>query len=362
MVLLDEIRGRLAEVFSLKSYKIDHVLHGAIAAAATYGALRGAGAGQIESAIGMVVAHYTPWRAIRAGKQLSDSKGASAALSTEAAVLSVKRSMAGFVGPRDIFRNPESLFRQFEPTDGGSPFELVLTHTGSEFAVMGMHFKIGMYEHQSAGGIQAVLDVMDMHPHLMGPEAIKDILVRAYEPAFSIIGDPAKQDPRTRQSADHSMIYILATLIRKAQDTRQATWQSTMLGPEDYSQEALFNERTRALMAKIRFLHGGPAYDALYPDGIPTSVEITDRKGSVFHSGLVMYPSGHCRRPQGDLNGDLDVLLEEKFRRFGRVAFGDDDETSKALEMLAELPNLNADALARVYEFPALVTRSDVKI
>ena len=36
MVLLDEIRGRLAEVFSLKSYKIDHVVHGAIASAATY--------------------------------------------------------------------------------------------------------------------------------------------------------------------------------------------------------------------------------------------------------------------------------------------------------------------------------------
>ncbi|MGQ0626858.1 MAG: MmgE/PrpD family protein, partial [Phycisphaerales bacterium] len=37
MILLDEIRGRLAEVFSLKTYKIDHVLHGAIASAATYG-------------------------------------------------------------------------------------------------------------------------------------------------------------------------------------------------------------------------------------------------------------------------------------------------------------------------------------
>src|SRR4051812_28049635 len=36
MVLLDEIRGRLAEVFSLKSYKIDHVVHGAIASAAVY--------------------------------------------------------------------------------------------------------------------------------------------------------------------------------------------------------------------------------------------------------------------------------------------------------------------------------------
>ena len=42
MVLFDEIRGRLAEVYSLKTYQIDHVVHGAIASAATYGALMGA--------------------------------------------------------------------------------------------------------------------------------------------------------------------------------------------------------------------------------------------------------------------------------------------------------------------------------
>ena len=53
MVLVDEIRGRLAEVFGLKSYKIDHVVHGAIASAAVYGAMCGATAEQIESAIGM---------------------------------------------------------------------------------------------------------------------------------------------------------------------------------------------------------------------------------------------------------------------------------------------------------------------
>ncbi|MER3496747.1 MAG: hypothetical protein C4320_08270, partial [Armatimonadota bacterium] len=114
MVLVDEIRGRLAEVFSLKSYKIDHVLHGAIASAATYAAMRGGSTSQIESAVGMVVAHATPWRAIRAGKQLSDSKGASAAISAEFAVLCARRALRGFVGPADIFRNPEALFRQFE--------------------------------------------------------------------------------------------------------------------------------------------------------------------------------------------------------------------------------------------------------
>lgn len=113
MVLQDEIRGRLCEVFSLKTYKIDHVVHGAIASICTYGALVGATPLQIEHAIGMFVAHYIPWRAIRAGKQLSDSKGASAAISTEAAIMCIKRALRGFVGPKDIFRNPEAIFRFF---------------------------------------------------------------------------------------------------------------------------------------------------------------------------------------------------------------------------------------------------------
>src|SRR5207247_8630784 len=38
--------------------------------------------------------------------------------------------------------------------------------------------------------------------------------------AFGIIGNPAKMDPRTRQSADHSMAYIVATLLRKALEYR----------------------------------------------------------------------------------------------------------------------------------------------
>lgn len=57
MTLLDEIRGRLAEVYSLKSYKIDHVVHGAVASAATYGAMMGANAQEIEHAIGKYKIH-----------------------------------------------------------------------------------------------------------------------------------------------------------------------------------------------------------------------------------------------------------------------------------------------------------------
>ena len=176
MATLDEIRGRLAEVFALKNHKIDHVVHGAIASAAVYGAVLGATVEQIESAIGLVVAHYIPFRAIRHGHQLSDSKGASAAISAEVAVLSMRRAMRGFVGPADIFRNPQAIFCLFEPPDepDASPFDLALATAGDDFAVMGMHFKLGLYEHQSAGAIQGVIDLIAAEPTLLddpGPAA-----------------------------------------------------------------------------------------------------------------------------------------------------------------------------------------------
>ncbi|MCG9894410.1 MAG: MmgE/PrpD family protein, partial [Fimbriimonadaceae bacterium] len=343
MMLLDEVRGRLAEVFSLKSYKIDHVLHGAIASAAVYGALRGATEEQIESAIGMTVAHHVPWRAIRAGKQLSDSKGASAAISTEAAVLAMKRSLRGFLGPADIFRNPESLFRRFEPTEGDSPFDLVLSEAGSDFAVMGMHFKLGLYEHQSAGALQGVLNLLLAHPELAQPGAVQEVLVTAYEPAFGIIGDPAKRNPSTRQSADHSMVYILARLLCRAaadpEAVREASgtddlWIRLMLMPDDYGHVALTDPETRRVMDTIRFEHGGPEFDRRYPEGIPTSVQING-----LDSGLIMFPAGHA----GNREADLERILESKFERLGRMGLGEGFEAER--DRLMNLEALTAEEL-----------------
>ena len=351
MVLIDEIRGRLAEVFSLKTYKIDHVVHGAIASAAVYVALHGGTAEQAEHAIGMFVAHYIPWRAIRAGKQLSDSKGASAAISAEAAVLCARRALRGFVGPKDIFRNPESMFRQFEPTNGSSPFDLHLTHSGDDFAVMGMHFKLGLYEHQSAGALQGALDLLGKDPSFVSKVA--SITIKAYEPAFGIIGDPAKRDPKTRQSADHSMVYIVATLLRKASELgagsdNDSRWKSLMLSPEDYGAEALHNPATRALMEKIQFEHGGAEYDRNYPDGIPTSMVATLSDGTVLDSGFVMYPAGHARNVTADLTG----ILDHKFGLLGSIAVPAGGDVAGLVSRLNGLGSMSASELIGLYDFP----------
>jgi 2-methylcitrate dehydratase len=355
MATLDEIRGRLAEVFALKNYKIDHVVYGAIASAAVYGAVLGATAEQIESAIGLVVAHYIPFRAIRHGHQLSDSKGASAAISSEVAVLSMRRAMRGFIGPADIFRNPQAIFCLFEPQSRKevSPFDLALATSGDDFAVMGMHFKLGLYEHQSAGAIQGVIDLIASEPKLLDdPDKLRELRILIYEPAFSIIGDPHKRDPKTRQSADHSMVYIIATLLRKAYQARQAGWagqdgwRRLMLSPADYAEDdtALFHPLTRRLMQRIDFQHGGPEYDRRYPDGIPTSVEVAHAELGRLSSGLVMYPQGHAR---ADASG-LESLLAHKCRLLTEGAVGDVDALVARFSNLADK---SPEQVADLYDF-----------
>lgn len=346
MLCLDEIRGRLAEVFALKNYKIDHVLHGGIASAAVYGALLGATPEQIESAIGQLVAHHVPFRAIRHGHQLSDSKGASAAISAEMAVNAMRRAMRGFIGPADIFRNPQAVFCLFEPQPAEtSPFDLPLSTTGNDFAIMGMHFKLGLYEHQSAGAIQGLINLLAEQPHLMDdPAAISNIRITIYEPAWSIIGDPHKRNPQTRQSADHSMVYIISTLLRKACEKKLATWSELMLLPADYSDEALHNPVTRSLMERIEFVHGGPEYDAKYPDGIPTSIELSHVSLGNFSSGMVLYPDGHARGSAEQLS----KTLEEKFRRLASLGV---ENVDALLTRLSNIGSKSAEQVRQLYNF-----------
>jgi 2-methylcitrate dehydratase len=350
MLLIDEIRGRLAEVFALRKYAIDHVHHGTVASAAAYAAALGGGEDEVESAIGMAVAHYVPYRAIRAGHQLSDSKGASAALAAEAALLCARRALAGFVGPQDVFRNPLAIYRLNRPCpDGESPFDLELGAEGDAFAIHSMHFKLGLYEHQSAGALQSLVDLCAAHPALPRDlDGVARIRVRIYEPAFSIIADPAKRAPTTRQSADHSLPYILARTLLKARAAAAAGaapgWEPLMLLPDDYAAAALADPEVRRLIDRISIEHGGPEYDAAYPDGIPTSVAIEHAGLGTLGGGLVRHPLGHARSDAARTAAVVDL----KFDRLVAGAVAD----PAALRARMRLAGRSAAEVAELYAFP----------
>jgi len=349
MLLIDEIRGRLAEVFALRKYAIDHVHHGAVASAAAYAAALGGTEDQVESAIGMVVAHYVPFRAIRAGHQLSDSKGASAALAAEAAVQSARRALAGFVGPRDVFRNPLAIYRLHEPCPAGeSPFDLELGVSGDAFAIHAMHFKLGLYEHQSAGALQALVDLFTAHPTLAADlQALRRIRVAIYEPAYSIIADPAKRTPETRQSADHSLPYILAKTLLKARVAHERGeplgWESLMLLPDDYADDAIRDAAIARLIDRIEIVPGGPDYDAGYPEGIPTSITLDHATLGSLGGGLVMFPLGHARSDAARTAAAVDL----KFDRLVAGAAAD----PQALRRRMRLAGRTAADVADLYAF-----------
>eukprot|EP00049_Salpingoeca_infusionum_P015084 m.289147 g.289147 ORF g.289147 m.289147 type:complete len:569 (+) comp15808_c1_seq2:68-1774(+) len=362
MIALDEIRGRLAEMFSLKSYQIDHVLHGGVAVAAVYGALVGASAQEIESAIGMLVCHHVPFRAIRAGHQLSDSKGASAAITTEAAINCVQRSMRGFIGAADVFRNPSAVYLVNEPQAGqsasstlSSPFDLHLSHAGRDFAVMDMHFKLGVYEHQSCSALQAIVNLVSEHSDRfvgLSTDDIDVIAVTIYQPAFGIIGDPAKRNPTTRQSADHSMLFILSRFIHRvltrfesaAPTCGDEVWKECVLTANDYMGDALYATPVRELMERVEFAHGGPAYDALYPDGIPTKVQVALKDGTSYDSGLICHPSGHARNTACD----LESILHSKWNAFLQKK-GREESQLVSSTQLDDLASCSSQDLAALY-------------
>ncbi|MEL7473927.1 MAG: hypothetical protein AAGK04_11475, partial [Planctomycetota bacterium] len=121
-----------------------------------------------------------------------------------------------------------------------------------------------------------------------------------------------------------------------------------MLEPADYSADAINNPRTRALMDKITFEHGGPDYDRRYPDGIPTSVTITKDDGSKSDSGLVMYPAGHARNTTANLRD----ILNHKFRLLGALA---SDQPETLIERFSGLEKKSAADIAGMNGFELTV-------
>ena len=91
-----------------------------------------------------------------------------------------------------------------------------------------------------------------------------------------------------------------------------------MLSPTDYGEEALNNTVTRKLMEKVEFQHGGKEYDSKYPEGIPTSVQITTKDGKVYDSGLIMFPGGHARNTDISLSS----VLQYKNNLLGKIGLG----------------------------------------
>ena len=98
----------------------------------------------------------------------------------------------------------------------------------------------------------------------------------------------------------------------------------------------------------IEFEHGGPKITSDYPEGIPTSLVITDGEGKAYDSGLVMYPAGHARNTTADREG----ILAHKFGLLGGLGLPDAAAAQALIDRLEKLGSMNAGQVAGLYDFP----------
>jgi 2-methylcitrate dehydratase len=106
--------------------------------------------------------------------------------------------------------------------------------------------------------------------------------------AHSEIGsEPAKWDPQTRETADHSLPYMLAVALTDGQ-----------VGPASFEPQRFLDPALRPLMNRIRVLEHAE-FTGRFPQALVSEIEIRTRAGGRFVE-RAEYPKGHAKNPMTD--------------------------------------------------------------
>jgi 2-methylcitrate dehydratase len=140
--------------------------------------------------------------------------------------------------------------------------------------------------------ISAVLDIVRQHD--LAPEQVQKVHIRSLARAADILADPTKYDPRTKETADHSLPYVIAAAIVDRQVT-----------PAQFEVERIMDPTIRAQLNKVEVI-ADPEIEAVFPRLQRVAVTIITADGRSLSKDLD-YPKGDPRNPLSDRE------VEEKF-------------------------------------------------
>lgn len=282
-----ELPVTLCDVASLRSHGWDHVNYLAIGAAAGAGRLLELGPERIEHAISIATVPHASMRQTRAG-ELSMWKGAAAANSARNAVFAALVSEAGFTGPNEPFEGEMGFCRQLLGDEGWPHAPLGrIDAKAAPARILDTYIKFWPVEYHAQSAVDAALQLRN---DLAGePARIADIRINTFQASYDIIAkDPEKWDPRTRETADHSIQYIVCAALQDGDVTM-----------DTFELERIRRPDTLALLRDHVTVESDPDLTDGYPEGIPNRITVTTTDGSAFVRE-VRYPRGHARNPMTD--------------------------------------------------------------
>jgi 2-methylcitrate dehydratase len=304
-----EVFGALADQVSLRDRGWDQSVFVAPASAAGAGLLLGLSTREMADAIAIAVTANAATRQTRAG-ELAMWKGCATATAAKAGLFAAQLARAGMTGPTAAFEGRHGLYEQVT-----GPFELgALGGAGRAFAIERTNFKFFAAEYHA----QAPLAVALALRNKVRAEEIESLDVQIYAMAHSEIGsEPAKWDPQTRETADHSLPYMLAVALVDGRIT-----------PASFEPKRYLDPSLRPLMNRIRVAED-PQLTRRFPGELPSRIDVTTRSGLRF-TERAEYPKGHARNPMTDAD------IAAKFRDLSDEILGA-APASRALETLWRL-------------------------
>ncbi len=259
----------LADSVSIRDRGWDHVTYVSISAAAGLANLLDYDDRQYDNTINLGINNNISMRQTRAG-ELSMWKGCTAANASRNSVVAALLAGNGFTGPSPIFNGEMGFFKQVSGEFSAEPdAELILKTMIKNYPV----------EYHAMSAAEASVELRN---EMSGD--IQKVDVDTFRVAHQIIvKDPEKWKPRTKETADHSLPYIIAyTLKNGAPDLHS------------YDQKFLADQSILGIMSKMD-IEVTDEYNKLYPEFLP--VRITVKTSSGTYEKEIKAPKGHHRNP-----------------------------------------------------------------
>jgi 2-methylcitrate dehydratase len=225
-------------------------------------------------------------------------------LATQSGVLAALLAEKGYTGPEHVIDGKEGLFHCFGPE--WRP-EVLTDGLGQSFRITRCGMKAYPTEALTHAPISCVLDLVREHDLL--PDGIERVEIRSLARAADILADPSKYDPRSKETADHSLPYVIAAAIVDRQVT-----------PAQFSDARIMDPTIRAQLAKVE-VKADPEIEELFPELQRVKVRIETAGGGV-HTRQVDFPKGDPR------NSLSDSEVEEKFFALAEPVLGAERSTA----------------------------------
>jgi 2-methylcitrate dehydratase len=290
-----EFEQRLAEVSypGIREIGWHHATLTAVVSPIVAGRLLGLDAERIQHAIGISASRHCTPGSVTAGK-LTMMKNTVDPLATQSGVLAALLAEQGYTGPEHVLDGKEGFSHVFD-TDW--KFEILTDGLGDDWRILRCGMKFFPTEALTHAPISAVLDLILEHD--LSPNEIETVTIYSLARAADILADPSKYDPRSKETADHSLPYVIAAAIADRQVT-----------PLQFTPEKIMDATIRAQLDKVKVI-ADPEIEAVFPDLQRVRVEIATTDGRQLTTQLD-YPKGDPRNPLTDeeISGKFSALAK----------------------------------------------------